>query len=376
MPLVDIVLQLCPRCKNKILHEPTTHPSVCIFCDEQLDEANSKSISLEMSTHIIPFQGIIDPQAISNNVCDWLIENVNTPDDILDNASFGALYGVYIPLWIFYGKYKVNWNASSGYYREETYTEYKTRYEKGKSKRYKETKTRTVTDWKPANGNISGSFIKGGVDDNILENSMLNFCEGVKIDSELMKSFDIMHVSGFRLIPFVHDAESVYKVRVKSKIDADILRSIKDMIPGDRNKDINWNEEVSKKDTMVYYPYMIAQYQYDDKGYLAIIDGANYSRIGGDFPMHSDKERKFKYVKVPYWLSILVYITSILAVTFWKKEIDPGPLATLSMIFVPLIIATYFYAKLKRRSIEKLSKLYRQTSLDRAYNLKLFSFGL
>jgi hypothetical protein len=256
----------CPNCAGEVQFDPSMQLSVCIHCGSKFEIEQPKDIMAIAPDGIVPFN--LTLEQARNIFLNWLIQGNYTPDDILAQYSLKTFSGIYLPFHLF-GKlsYRANWSASCGYDRQESYTDHETRYRdesyteyemnfangrkepvtKYRSVPYQEavTRTRTVTDWRPSSGSITGSYAKQSL---IFAGSkqvqVASFCESSPCAKDSIKTFHTGYILGFGLEPFMLPEKTAYESRVKKDLNKQIDKDVSRDIPGDRQRDISWNADI------------------------------------------------------------------------------------------------------------------------------------
>ena len=104
-------------------------------------------------------------------------------------------------MYLYKGKYSGNWSASSGYDRTEYYTVY------NESSKKMERRSRTVTDWRPSNGQVQGRYsllgFAGGV--NKINDKIVNYAHGTSFERGDIKNYNVKYTQGFSLLEYESD---------------------------------------------------------------------------------------------------------------------------------------------------------------------------
>lgn len=158
---------------------------------------------------------------------------------------------------------ETDYTASIGYDRIEEYwdKEKKTEYINGeKYERYVDVKkTRTVTDWKPYSGHISGNTSSLAFNDDETDNS-----EVYKLLSKALRTFNMDNL----LVEGEATVNSEGLSYAKYKCAKDIEFSVK--FPGDHYKDDRYNSDIEVLELFCYkLPFYEVRFTYDDKEYYA-----------------------------------------------------------------------------------------------------------
>lgn len=249
----------------------------------------------------------------------WLVSGDFTPRGVSLKAVIKKALKVFAPAWYLTGNYSGDWSASSGYDRLETYTYYRKEYVHDKNGRSRtrtvpETRSRMVTDWRPSNGKISGSF------------ASLKFANK-SIDAELgrvvadkvqwgggeLVRFEDFDMTDYELLPYEltdADAFSKYKPELEKKVRGDIT------VPGDRYRDLRYSYSQNYSSMKIFYPIYLYEYTYDNEVYYAIIDGRDKSNIFGTRPKDGGLIVKTKL----FFLPLVLVSAAAVIVTLLKAR--------------------------------------------------------
>ncbi|MPW27345.1 hypothetical protein GC105_16390 [Alkalibaculum sp. M08DMB] len=324
----------CPNCGAVLAIVKGTSQTECKSCDSVFsivqddDSGDQKEIS-ENHKFIDPFN--IPQDEYQKGMISWLANTKGVPTDVFDKIAIIAFEGRYVPYYYCTVDYKMQWSASIGHEREETYTDYVKKTTKGRTRMVPVTKSRTVTDWSPHSSSSTGrinlvceasDYFKNakdkimGANKKKNEKKIIGSFDSFYIDENFknivygntatkIEKLDVKYTAGFKLIPF---EEPVSKVYDKTKINNEIYARIKKDAPGDRIKNISFNGDIDNEYYVIYRPYWITKYSYDDTAYLNICDGNNAASHIGNTPIDKNQKLKFKKMFLPFKISLGVMI--------------------------------------------------------------------
>ncbi|WP_158540818.1 tetratricopeptide repeat protein [Thiomonas sp. X19] len=215
-----------------------------------------------------------------------------TPDNLLEHATFTKTESFYVPAYIFTGDFEAKWTASFGYDRKEQYTIIEERRENGRTTHVPVTKTKTVTDWRPASGTDSGNFSVVAYGGKRLLDATVpatDLVEGSVKDG--IVEFDASFITGVELEDFAASEADIYKHRARPQINSLIDNSVEQHAQGDRQKDWHWTAEINKECISALLPICHAVYEFEAKAYHVWVSGNNVAKIRAD-ALPVDKKRK------------------------------------------------------------------------------------
>lgn len=298
----------CKNCSAELLFDPTTQMSSCNFCGAQFEIESAEEAIIEYKPDgLIPFS--FNKQQFKNAVLAWLSEGDYTPDDILTASIFDDVNGIYLPQYFYQGRYHGNWSASSGYNRQEEYIEYSSIQEKNVRK------TRTVTDWRPSNGQAAGeySILGFAAEANNLPSSIAGFMQNATFKSGQIKPFDNQYVTGFNIVPFAFDQDYVWSQYGQSQADAIAKIDIKNRVPGDKHKDLFFDLMYDHKKVInLLQPAYLIHYEFNGEKFFTYIDGDKIDRIEGVRPVDKKRQEHVHQLKKPirifWWVSMSLLV--------------------------------------------------------------------
>lgn len=282
----------CENCGGELIFSPGTQLSSCNFCGSEFNIQNSKDTQFKSVEKILPFSTTKEEFEIA--ALEWLSEGDLTPDDILESSIFNNQVGVYLPMWMYVGRYDGSWSASSGYLRQEEYV--------GKSFDGKklERKTRTVTDWRPSNGNCKGDFqfLATASADSSIPSSVKAFSHDVEVTRNNLKDFKLEYSQGFSLLEIQLESDECWELHGEWQANHYVESVTKQRIPGDKYKDfyVDAVYDLTNK-VSCYVPFWLRNYKYSNEDFHLYMDGSNTIRINGERPIDQDRSAEVDKLK-------------------------------------------------------------------------------
>ena len=341
----------CKNCGAEVVFDPATQLSNCNFCGSTYEIETAKDESSIEIDGILPFS--VSKEDYQRNVYEFLSEGDYTPDDILTSTIFESVTGSYLPMWLYSGKYEGNWSASSGYRRIESYVG---RDSNGRAVE----KTRTVTDWRPSNGNCNGEYTVFGFagDNDAIKPTISDYAHGTQFSRGAIKDYEPQYTTGFTMLDFKNDEHDTWDFNSKSRAEALVRASAEARIPGDTFKDF-YVEAVyhQNKSLRTYVPFWITTYKYGDEEFYVYMDGTNQDRLQGLRP--EDNERK-ALVKKKFWPGhITLALVLIIVFAAGGFEFD-----AVGWFLVIAIVVAYGWGFYEKSKIINASKKARQEILE------------
>jgi len=341
---------ICVGCGSTLAYSATDQALKCPYCGSTTEIPR---IGEELPTavqSIIPLA--VDVTALVDAVYQHLASGDMTPDHLLEHASISKKERFYAPAFSFSGSYEAQWTASFGYDRQEQYTVYESQYENGRTVKVPVTKTKTVTDWRPVNGNDSGTFgVLAYAGKRQLKNA-LNVIGLIEGKAAKLEPFDDSYTSGITIEPFESSESEVYDDRGTALINSVIDKSVQRHAQGDRQKDWHWTADIRKQAEAALVPLCHAIYEFEGKQYNVWLSGSNPSRIVADaLPVDKGRKQTVNNGFIPF-------SGAIVAAGFAIFGLDSTWIVPVSIVSLTLL-----FGLLRRRAIIGYSHKIRQSLL-------------
>ena len=362
----------CPNCGGELNLVTGSRTANCPYCDSSfnmLQEGEDCKLTGEIPEDhkkISPFT--VSKELYQMGMISWLSDERFTPAGVFKDIAFIRSEGYYVPFYYCLANYKINWTASIGYDRIETYVVHRTQKDaSGNIRVIPVTKTRVVTDWRPFSSNLSGSVtnlieasqylrqsaiktqganplkkqsaiakvfesigLKGGGSFEPLENiedyiasSLGHTGAGARAGglsknlnqdlSQDLNQFNPKYTAGFTVLPC---EEEVIKVYDKAVIDRKITRAIELIAPGDRIRDIRYNGNIVPDYYMVYLPRWFSVYSYENEVHFNTCSGTDPASHFGTRPSCEDSRalvNKWGGLTIGFVLLFVALLTAVAA---------------------------------------------------------------
>jgi len=351
----------CNGCGASLIFDPSTQMSSCNFCGTKFEITSAEDTTLAIVPEgLIPFN--VNKTQFKNAVFEWLSEGDYTPDDILTSSVFDEINGLYLPQFFYEGRYSGNWSASSGYNRTESYVaivnnKAVTRY-------------RTVTDWRPSNGQVAGQYSILGFAGQAesLPATIAPFMHNCTFASGELKPFNQQYISGFNLVPFELDSEIIWNSLGTIQADSIASADIRQRIPGDKYNHLTYDISYDhSRVTNILSPAYIVHYKYTEQDFHVYMDGSNISRIEGERPVDKKRQNEVHALKKPirrFWWIFGILTVVIAMITSDMRSDESEPILTIYGIGIVIYgIVAYRKANKAVKAVLEASKKRRQDIL-------------
>jgi DNA-directed RNA polymerase subunit RPC12/RpoP len=346
---VSLKTLTCRTCGADLIFDPATQATVCNYCGNsfRVEEAVDKVVPTPDG--ILPFK--VAKDQYHQRLLEWLIEGDYTPDDILESSVFDQVNGIYLPLFMYVGKYHAPWVAAAGFDRKES----SLITVNGKLVNT----TKTVTDWRPCNGEANGSFTELIFAGEHVKPEIAQFAAGCGFGTGDLKEYDPRYTLGFVMQGFAGSDEEVWSTQISGRVKALVEADIKQKIPGDRQRDLSYDLSTEKKAFRVYAPYWIVYYKYKGAEYHVCMDGLTSARMDGKRPEDQDRKKTVSKFFLPAHICLAIWLVVFFGAV--QASQDAGTAA----FFIGLIptIILYVRASSKKKVVIEKSKAIRQQIL-------------
>lgn len=304
---------------------------------------------------MLPFQ--VTQERLEAATYQFLASGNYAPDNLLSDVVFTSVKRCYLPAFRFQGTYQVRWTASFGYDSEESYTTEETVTENGQTIRREVTNYRTVTDWRHASGEDSGSFCVYTPANEQFGPDMRELVEDLDAELQALPYQDDI-VGEHAVLPFKATPEQVYQERGKAAVDAVISDNVERHARGDHQRDWKWSGDVRPVSQAMLLPVCEVVYEFKGKKYRFFCDGADSNRQRADSPPQDGGRRLRVWAGfVPALVgSFMLYASGILsAPSPWNK------------VGAVLVLGAWAYAFLRRSAILGYAKRVRLVQLAQVH---------
>lgn len=326
----------CDKCGSELTYKPGTETLVCAYCGNTV-RIPTQVVNPEDITDtdlIIPLQ--IQGDALTNATRVYMTQGQFTPDDLVQKATITKQWLKYVPFYLYHGEFHANWTASFGYNRRE-----------GSG-----SNSRTVTDWRPASGTVSGPFSLLGYAGNEVDRN----CADLLADQDRSKlvPYDAKFMTGFPNDKFALSEREAYQTYVEDRVAALVASEVKANAQGDEQKDWHWSGSQSYETKTLYLPVGLSVFEYEGKEYKVWVDGVDPTRFTGDPLPVDDKKQKSSYYG---WISFGLTLVFSIAYLFGKDA------AHASGWMGAALLLTALYALIRKFVMSSYSKKLRKAFL-------------
>lgn len=229
-------------------------------------------------------------EQIENALRLYLCQQAYLPSAFVDPKNKHGNVSLFVPIYVFEVSFEADWHASFGFDRQEHYTEYVTETYNNVRRTRPVTRTKTITDWRPAHGTARGSASFTAYAGDMLPAQAIELIENAHPTNTTVIDPSTLAV---RVEPFVENANQVYTTQVSWRVDAYIDRDVRSYAQGNRQDNWRWHARTSYSSRELLFPIEGVEIKFDDKLYAFWIDGSDNGRIYHD-KLPKDSDTMFK----------------------------------------------------------------------------------
>ena len=252
----------------------------CPECSLKYTYVKQESVMSPMPDIIYPFR--VSRKLAAKLMATWLMNNEDVPEDALHDFRPEFIDAVYIPVYVYEGKYKFRYDAFKG----------QRRLKKGK---------------------IAENFrIAQQACENTPEVLNKLFC--LSLETPVTDVTPITDVDKFEKVPilsFTSDIDTVYDEQIKEKLEENFRRIVKNKSKIKHESDeykLNIESQIKKGKFQTYYiPFWIVTYRYHGNLYKCGVDGFKGIFCGGDIPQKKEHENKDKSIRRNFFIGAGIF---------------------------------------------------------------------
>lgn len=348
MSSIQIKQIKCPECGGQANSIGLFSSSKkCVYCHTEFVVTGTMEKEMEVPERILPFN--TNREDFEKEVLTLFAQEPYAPNDIFDFAAFKDIDGVFLPMYLYEGKYECSWNCSVGYYENEVVA----------SSDGKSVKNKQVLRYRPQSGTTKRDFaiVCAAYEGEEIKPELIEYARALYYDRDAAKSFDEKYLEDYDFVLHNLDKEYTWDKYGINSVEYIAEQDSLEQVPGDTYKDFRCSVSTDEKHKgrLVFLPFWMVYYDYNNEQHYVIMDGTGKSGLTGSTPIDEERVKAVnkwhdlaKYVKWGAWASLI-------AILWWVWGI---PLVAWLAYF-----SIKFYAKFNENKIIKENKKIRETKL-------------
>jgi DNA-directed RNA polymerase subunit RPC12/RpoP len=348
----------CPHCGAEVELKPGLLTLKCDYCDNEISLVKPQEETPLNIDFLVPVG--VDKNKLTALAHSVMIAPETVPDDILEKSQVEELNFYYVPCYMGSGKFDCHWSASFGFDRQEPYTDYETRFDKGKSYREPVTRYRTVTDWRPASGTGSGKFQRliNAVDSKAVPSNIAEMLQN-KVPFQPIV-YDQTMMGGYSSYDFVYTPEQGTSALEKMVQNEDATFFAYKRAQGQHQRDWSIDAMVTFDGPIKagFLPLGKFVFSYNGKNYGIWAEGTSLSSYLTDtLPVDTSRKSKKSKGYIPFWLTLVAVIVSFFLSSSDMVRIDSMIPMGIALLF------TFIFGVWRSKAISGFSRRVREASL-------------
>lgn len=341
----------CPVCGGQLNNVgPFSPVKKCMYCHNEIQVSGSVQKEMPVPERMLVFN--TNEEDFERAILNLFVEEDYTPNDIFDIAAFKDLEGIYLPMYLYEGKYECAWNCSVGYYENEIRA----------SSDGKSVKNKKVLRYRPQNGSNRNNYaiVCAAYEGEEVKSELIDYARALHYDSLSAKAFDEKHLEGFNFVVHNMDKESTW-----DKYGIDSIKYLAEseaisQIPGDHYKDFRCSvsHDAKHDGRLVFLPFWMVYYDYNGEQHYAIMDGTGNSHITGSTPVDQERVKA-----VQKWHKIAKYVKWAAIASFAILFIDFSLWEIIALMWIGFGVLKII-AKINERKIIKSNRKIRQQKMS------------
>ena len=279
----------CPGCNNPITSFSAFKSTVtCPCCSNVIKTPMVTVKEEERPERIIPFS--TKEEDFERALVNRLIEQDYVPKNIFEAINTDNVFRAYLPMYLYEGTYQAAWSCESSY-EDQQVSISRNWTDSGKT-----ISTKTVTKWRPQNGNAAGNFAflcLANEGSNDLPEELRDFTYQFPYDVMMSQKFngDLLNEEDERLItiPCNADANLVWQKHGKNQVDNTAQTAALNQIGNQNIRNFRAQSSFSlmTKGEYILAPFWFVYYTYNGERYNFMMDGTG-QRYSFNYPVSEE----------------------------------------------------------------------------------------
>jgi hypothetical protein len=347
MSKIQIQQIKCPECGGQLNSVGPFSPlKTCAYCHSEFQVTGTMDKEMETPDRMIVFKTTKDD--FEREVLNMMATEDYAPNDIFESSAFKDVEGIYLPMYLYEGKYECSWNCSVGYYENEVRAN-----SKGDG-----VKNVEVLKYRPQSGTTKSNYavVCAAYEGKEIKPELIEYARAFEYDKLSAVKFDEKYLEGYNFVLHNLDKELTWDKYGNSSIEYLAEQKSQEQIPGECYKDFICSTSTDEKSDgrLVFLPFWMVYYEYKGDNYYVIMDGTGNSGITGTYPIDQERVKA-----VEKWHKISKYFKWAGFASF---------LAILTTVWIPIIVWAAFggskiYARVNEKRIISANKQIREQKL-------------
>ena len=313
----------CPNCGSTLSRANRFETRIkCPYCSNVIEVAETKQQALNVAApeRLILFK--TTEQDFEQTVCNRLLGEGShcIPGDIFDKIEMDNATAVYLPMYLFEGKFETNYNCDVG-------------------EVYKSDDGKPYTSWRPHTGTAKSNYavLCLAFEGQEITPELAEWTQWFPYDPTSAQPFDAELVTeeGYQILPHNLDRETTWHKWGTNRIKIMAEEEAKSQLPGTYYRDFNasYSYDIKHEGRLILVPFWFVYYTYENQQYYVLMDGMgeyNYATIP-DCPklikINKKWEKHKKWASWIAWLAavpLFIYLPRFIESGFWWFVVKSG----------------------------------------------------
>ncbi len=301
----------CPKCHGTLnATKPFSGIRTCAYCHTEFEVTGNMSKQTDSPERLVPFH--VTKDQFEQAAFEALINADYTPQNIFELTSFDDIEGIYMPMFLYEGKFDASWSCQIGQYENEVRVSGDT------------IKNKQVLRYRPHSGTTKGNyaFLCLAYEGPEARPELVDYSRTYVYNAHLSKAFDANDLDGYNFLIHNLDKETTWSRFGESTLKYQGERECERQIPGEHWKDLRCNISAEPKHDgrLAFVPFWMVYYKYDNENHYIIMDGTGTNGPVGSTPVDHDRvkavESPYKIAKMIGWGALALFVILWFTVNF------------------------------------------------------------
>ena len=277
----------------------------CPYCATVNEVTGTMQRDIAAPERVIAFKS--SDKDFERQICDYFLDDDYAVNDIFEKVEMDNTTAVFLPMFLFEGKFEANYNCSVGYQETQLST--------GTNLSGERTiKEKTVTKWRPLSGTAKGNyaFLSLAFEGDEIIPELAEWTRTFPYDPVSAQPFkmDIISGQGCQILPHNLDRETTWHKWGTSTIEYQAKNEAENQLPqGEKIKDFRTTFSYDPKHDgrMFLVPFWFVYYNYNTQKHFVLMDGLGrniHGSIPQDFARINEVNKLQKLGKWGLWIGI------------------------------------------------------------------------
>lgn len=347
----------CAKCHSLLSRADKFETQIkCPYCGTVNEVTGTMVEDVAAPERVILFRTTEDD--FDQAICKFFVDEDYTVNDIFEKIQMENATPIYLPMYLFEGKYEANYSCEIGY-KEQQVTA-------GKSLSGDTTiREKTVTKWRPTSGTAKNNyaFLSLAFEGQEIIPELAAWTKTFPYDPLTAQPFDVEKLKGHQILPHNLDRENTWHKWGAETIKYLAEQEAYSQVPDNeeiRNFKTTFSYDEKHEGRLFLVPFWFVYYNYNDQKHYVVFDGLGRN-LNGSTPMDEQRYKEVqKFQKLGKWSWAIgiaaIILLGVIPFISWGISFVIG---VAGWIFLK------FFSKRKVKTIIETARKIRQEAFDR-----------